>query len=353
MLRILLFPVLVVLAVLYAAVMFLRNCLFDFNLRKPNRVLDAKVICVGNLTAGGTGKTPVVALLVQELIKKGFATGIVSRGYGGTYEKSLAKSSVQVDPKIENAARVFGDEPTWLCEELKTQVWVGRDKFSTALSMLRDSQDKVNVVLADDAFQHRQLARDLDILIIDATAKCHEYLPLPLARGREDFILGLRRADIIVLNKINLVSQARLQNIERLLMFLKSKKTLLVSVSNRIEEFSFLGSTQKLQAKALKGEAIFLVSAIAKPAQFTELVLQNTGAKLVGEKLFSDHSNFEIQSLQLVEKVALEKKAKYIVVTEKDAVKLKGVELKVPILVSSLKLSAPELLDAVVSRLSR
>ncbi len=327
--------------------MLVRNFFYDLKILKTLEVDAAQVICIGNITSGGTGKTPLTAFLFENLKAKGFETAIISRGYGGTYDGE----PIQVKTELKDAAQIFGDEPTWFAEKLNAPVWVGRDKYATALAVMNSR--KSQVILADDAFQHRRLGRKLNILVIDASARWYDYLPLPLGRGREDFYFGIRRADVIVLNKVNLVSSIRAQKLKRKLSLLKREASFLVEASNRIERFSSLNNSQDLEFRDLKGKSVFLVSGIARPEQFARLVAENSGAKIVGHLKLPDHSNYDSDVLAEIRNLAVASNAKYILVTEKDAVKLKNVDLPFPILVSGLKLSSPELMDAVLSRVSR
>ncbi len=342
--KIILSPLLVLLGLIYAVIMVVRNICYDLGFLKSFRV-GSRVISVGNITAGGTGKTPVTAFLAQAF----GSSAIVSRGYGGTY----AEPFTQVKSELKNASEIFGDEPTWFAEKLPdTPVWVGSDKVTVSKALVA-AYPKVDLIFADDAFQHRRLKRDLDIVVIDASVSPLDYLPLPLGRGREDFYLGIRRADILVLNKVNLAKPKRVVRIRKILAYLKADRTALIEASVIIELFTFLNSKKTLLAPELKGKSLFLVSGIARPEQFLKLVSELTGAYVKGHMELKDHSLYGKEVISKIEILAAEADAQYIVVTEKDAVKLTGVNFKIPVIVSQLKLSAPELLDAVRSRISR
>jgi len=230
-LKTILSPILILAALLYAGIMLLRNFLYDLNIFKAIEIENTKVISIGNITAGGTGKTPITAFLVQALMDHKISCGIISRGYKANYKEA----SCQVMPELNDAAQIFGDEPTWLAKSLKpVPVWVGKDKSRTAQAMMAATEIKPVVIIADDAFQHRRLKRDLDILVIDASVSWFDYLPLPLSRGREDFLLGVRRADIIILNKTNLAQEHRLKKMRSSLAVLKSKQSFLVEASTQL-----------------------------------------------------------------------------------------------------------------------
>ncbi len=352
-LKIILSPLLLLLGAVYSVIMLFRNLLYDLRILKVNFVSGPQIISIGNLTAGGTGKTPITAELYKGLMAKGLLTYIISRGYRGNYATYFSKDAVEVDFKLDQASSIFGDEPTWFNETLKARVWVGKNKFETAQMMLRSQAEAPQIILADDAFQHRKLGRNLDILVIDATAGFLDYLPLPLGRGREDFVLGLRRADIIILNKINLVSVARVTCLRNILKALKTHKSTFIEASNEISKFVLLDSNQVFHFENRDRKKVFLASGIARPAQFLDLINAKGTVQVAGHFVLPDHADFSSEILKRIESQALQSGSEYIVVTEKDAVKMKGVKLQLPILVSHLKLLAPELLDAVFDRIPR
>ncbi|MGI9248022.1 MAG: tetraacyldisaccharide 4'-kinase, partial [Woeseiaceae bacterium] len=134
-----------------------RRFLYRCGVLRTQRVA-VPVIVVGNITAGGTGKTPVVIWLARELRRRGFAPGIVSRGYGG----SKSNSPMRVD--TESAAALVGDEPVLIARRSDCPVVVDVDRVRAA-NMLAD--DGVDVIIADDGLQHYRLGRDYEICIID------------------------------------------------------------------------------------------------------------------------------------------------------------------------------------------
>src|SRR5579863_6510078 len=174
-LRILLWP----LSLLYGVVMRIKGSLHDRGWPKVRR-LKGTVISVGNLTTGGTGKTPMVLWLAEKFLAKGKRVAILSRGYRGTHGTS--------------------DEIELMKARLRNQVVFGVGKNRYAEGSRIEAQQPVDIFLLDDGFQHRQLARDLDIVMLDGSQKLKEQWLLPAGALREP-MSACRRADLIVVTR--------------------------------------------------------------------------------------------------------------------------------------------------------
>jgi tetraacyldisaccharide 4'-kinase len=152
--------------------------------------LPAKVVVVGNISAGGTGKTPMVIWLVHTLRARGFTPGVVSRGYGGT--GALTEVSADADPGV------VGDEPVLLARRTGCPLWVGPDRAGAARALLT-RHPGVDVLVSDDGLQHYGLARDFEIAVVDASRGLGNGLPLPAGPLREP-ASRLASVDAIVVN---------------------------------------------------------------------------------------------------------------------------------------------------------
>jgi tetraacyldisaccharide 4'-kinase len=148
------------------------------------------VVVVGNLSVGGTGKTPVVIWLTKELRARGFTPGVVSRGYGGSGEMSEVRAT--------SSPRDAGDEPVLIARRTHCPVWVGRDRAAVANSLVA-AHPQVDVLISDDGLQHYHLARDFEIVVVDASRQFGNRLLLPAGPLREP-VSRLNTVDAAVVN---------------------------------------------------------------------------------------------------------------------------------------------------------
>jgi len=177
------------LAVLFAALTWLRRTAYRFGMLRVIGV-PVPVLVVGNLSVGGTGKTPVVIWLARTLRAHGYTPGVVSRGYAGTSELSAVDAT--------SLPELVGDEPVLIAQRTRCPVWVGRDRAS-AVDRLLSSNPEVDVVISDDGLQHYRLARDFEIAVIDAQRQFGNRLLLPAGPLREP-VSRLRSVDAAVIN---------------------------------------------------------------------------------------------------------------------------------------------------------
>ena len=285
----------------------MRNWLYDRGLKKSNHVA-VPVISIGNLTVGGTGKTPVTLALIKILKEKGLKCGVVSRGYK---RKASGIHFVELSPK---AAHQFGDEPTLIKESFpEVPVVVGEKRFLAAQALL--AKEKVDLILCDDAFQHRTLFRDLNIVLIDATESTRNYRILPVGRARESLVPALGRADFIVITKSNLVSREELHSLKDWLEA-KTLKPILMA-EYRLNGFrSFDGEFRDSLV-----EPAILVSGIAKPRALEQTL--GDRAKIVKHKCFPDHHHYRDLEIEIMLDEAAHLGARWILTTAKDATKLR------------------------------
>jgi tetraacyldisaccharide 4'-kinase len=283
----------------------------------------APVLSIGNITAGGTGKTPLTSFLVEQLSAQGLRVGVVSRGYGGS-EKGPAR--VPSDGLAKSAER-YGDEPAWLAaRHTLVPVVIGADRVSAASFLLREKS--VDLLLADDAFQHRRLHRGFDAVVIDATEPEWHYRALPLGRLREGFS-ALKRAQTVFLTKTNLVSVAQLDWIRGRIHNLQSRSSFRsFEFESRIMGVTSLSSpaTAKwtLGGAETRGRKVVLASGIGRPRTFQQLVERDLGIEVLDHLVFADHRRYTERDLEIIVRRAQACGAEGVVVTEKDAVKLAG-----------------------------
>ncbi len=298
----------------YGSVIQIRNRLFDKGVFEQKRY-DVTLISVGNLSMGGTGKTPVVAHLVQQFKSSGRKVCIVSRGYGGSYKEEARR----VDLETPQSAAVFGDEPTWFARYLKVPVYVGRERRKAVELCL--SEQEVDVIVADDGFQHRWLGRDRDIVLLDATEKSPALIPA--GRFREP-LSSLQRAHYVLLTKTNLAGEELTKQWLSLVEeqgFSSSQGNLFV-VDYTLKDFICANEKAHFQT----GQNAFVASSIARPQSFEQMVSKE--AKVLKHFIFKDHHQWTQQNIDEIKVVSRRQSCDVLVVTEKDYVKMAELDLK-------------------------
>lgn len=255
--------------------------------------LPVPVICVGNINAGGTGKTPVVIALLGLLQEMGVAVHVVSRGYGGSEVGPL-----RVDERIHDSARV-GDEP--LLVSAFGPAWVARDRVAGARAAIAAGAE---VILLDDGFQNPSLHKDLSIVVVDAFAGFGNGRVMPAGPLRESVANGLARADMVLSIGDTQAQQglsAAWPEVDNMLRF----RAELVPLQTGMD---------------WAGQRMIAFAGIGRPAKFFR-TLSGLGVDLVAQHAFSDHAEYQPAALQRLLKEAKAKSAQ-LVTTEKDAARL-------------------------------
>jgi tetraacyldisaccharide 4'-kinase len=300
--RSLLFPA----GILYRSVTGMRNWMYDHRLFKAAKV-DSKVISIGNLTVGGTGKTPVALAIVDMIKKRGHSVAVISRGY-----KREQKGVLEVDTS-QYAALTFGDEPALIKHTFPDIPVVVAEKRVLAAKSVLDSRS-VDFVICDDAFQHRALHRDLNILLFDASESVKNYRVLPVGMAREALQPALRRADIVILTKANLVSPEALTERVDWITTRCNKPVVLAEYV-----FQGLRNMSGEQRESLRDAAI-LVSGVAKP-EAVERTLEGK-VKVLNHRKFDDHHRYTDLEVETLLDESASSGARWILTTGKDAMKL-------------------------------
>ncbi len=278
-----------------------RNILYDrewLRSRKPPLL----TISVGNISFGGTGKTPLAIFLLSWLQEKGWRPCLISRGYHGKWEKG--GGVVSDGEKILASWEEAGDEPYMVASALPgIPVLVGRNRY---LSSLQACKLGCRAAVLDDAFQHRQIKRDLDIVLLRPQDK-------PQREGWK----ALRRADVILFqdkDKQSLLSPQR---------WIKAVKTDLPIFTYELSPSSvyLLSSDEAMPPEMLKGKRVVAFCGLASPQSFRRS-LEELGASLLSFITFPDHFPYPDPALKILEKQFNLKKPDLVLTTEKDAVKL-------------------------------
>ncbi len=277
---------------LYWLLIGLRRYLYQFGVLDTHRAV-VPVIVVGNITTGGTGKTPVTVWLAREFRARGFSPGIVSRGYGG----SRSSSSMRVDAASDPA--MVGDEPVLLARLSGCPVVVDADRIR-AVEML--VEDGVDLVIADDGLQHYRLERTYDICVVDGARGLGNRHLLPAGPLRET-ISRLNEVDQVLLNGPLQVQGGEVSIVEQSAIEFE-----LVAV-----EVSRLNGSLTRPIERFEGTTVHGVAAIGNPRRFFDL-LRAHGMQVI-EHAFPDHARLSRSDLDFGDEFD-------ILMTEKDAVKL-------------------------------
>jgi tetraacyldisaccharide 4'-kinase len=332
------------LAPLYSGLLRVRNRLYDAGLL-PVRRLDVPVVAVGNLTVGGTGKTPVTGFLADGLCARGFDVAILSRGYGRTGRGARLVSDGR---DLMAGAAEAGDEPLLLARDHPgVAVAVSGDRVAAA--RLLPPPRAPRIVLLDDAFQHRALHRDANLLIVDAGSPFGNGKIVPLGPLREP-VRGVRRADLILLTRGDgTIPPSLRQVLER---HHPSVPLFHIALPPR----RVRGPDGGLAALAvLADRAVFAFSGIARPERF-EADLRSSGARLAGTRRFRDHHAFSDADLEGLAAEAQSRGAEWLVTTEKDRVRLPALPASSPplhsLVLGAEERPAPRLLDHLMTLLS-
>ena len=247
--------------------------------------LPVPVIVIGNISVGGTGKTPLVIWLAERLRQSGYRPAIISRGYGGSIHG--------VSPVYENSDPVaVGDEPVLLAKRSRCPVWVGRDRVAVAMALLK-AHPECNVIISDDGLQHYKLQRDVEVVVVDGNRGVGNGWLVPAGPLRESEF-RLKTADAIVYNGGKPVPDAFFMVLEN------------AAFHNLVDP------TKTALAADFSERHVYAIAGIGNPERFFQQ-LHDLGLRF--EQLaFPDHHAFQAADLQSI-------KAEAILMTEKDAVK--------------------------------
>lgn len=326
---------------IYGCVVNLRNALYDRGVL-ASHFLGAKTISVGNITVGGTGKTPLVALVAEILAENGEKACILTRGYGRANPRT--RVLVSDGEAILADARIGGDEPVELARKLlgKTIVVADANRVSAA-KWAREKFDITTFVL-DDGFQHRGARRDLDIVCIDATNPFGNGQMLPAGKLREP-LKNLTRSDAIIVTRADMA-----EDIEDLTSeisnFIRPNAQVFLSEA-RISDVTALEEFHEKPQRTRSSEVVrnpestiqnrraLAFCALGNPNNFFKLI--DDEFEIAGAKAFSDHHFYTQDDIDKLAKRAIENGAEILLTTAKDAVKLIDLKFEVPCFVVEIE----------------
>ena len=284
----------------YGGAVAARNLLFDLGIRR-SKLLPRPAISVGNLSVGGTGKTPMVIDLVRRLVAGGQRPAVLLRGYrggaGGSDEAILLASATDGAP-----------------------VEADPDRAAAARAVL-DRDPKISVFVLDDAFQHRQVRRDLDIVLVDAAMPMSLARLLPRGLLREP-LRGLCRADAVVITHAEQADRTTLEELDRLVERIAGKPPL-GHAEHRWNGYR-TADEGKLPLDALAAASVFAFCGIANPAAFARMARTHVG-RVLDLCVYADHHPYaDVAGLERLRQRAAGAGADFLLTTEKDWVKLRG-----------------------------
>ena len=293
---------------LYAAAIRLKDRLRRAGLASTH-TLTWPVVSVGSLSAGGAGKTPVVIALAKMLRDAGWTVDVLSRGYGRE-----GWGMERVEPELEYAARRFGDEPVLIAERTGVPVWVGENRYVAGRRAEKEAAAVMRGVhLLDDGFQHRQLARDVDIVLV--TSEDLEDALLPAGNLREG-LPALQRADVLVVRQEEVEADidAGVTSVNKRAWAMLRERGQMWTVRRKL----LFPAPLKVFGAGLRPVAF---CAIARPEDFAAM-LQEAGCGVVETVAFADHHRYTAADMDRVVEVAKGLNGSGFLTTEKDAVKL-------------------------------
>ncbi|MCF6176808.1 MAG: tetraacyldisaccharide 4'-kinase [Victivallaceae bacterium] len=326
----------IVIGVLFVASRFYRMAiqfriwLYDKRIFR-NRAIGCLVVSIGNLSCGGTGKTPVVEVFARTLSKKGRKVAVLSRGYRSKErsfkEKWIAKFSSQkneVPPKVVSDGKNLlldseyaGDEPYMLASNLKdVLVLVDRDRVKAGLYAIEEYG--ADTLILDDGFQYLSLKPHINIMLVDSTDPFGNHHVLPRGILREP-IKNIRRADYIFLTKSN--GGNHLRHLKAFLRHHNRRAEIIECCHKPCYLEKVYEKDQREELNFLQGKRVAALSAIACPESF-EVFLSGLGGDVVYRKHFADHHRYTQQEIIDYINNAKNSEAEIIVTTEKDAVRM-------------------------------
>lgn len=319
---------------LYSGLMTLRTFLYRKDILKSHS-LPVPVISVGNLTMGGSGKTPVIQWLANYLQQKGHRPAVISRGYRG---KAGNKINIVSDgKKIHLDQHNAGDEPYMLACSLKgIPVLTGKTRIHPCLHAVNEFN--ADIILLDDGFQHMAVKRHLDLVLFNATTLAGNSRVFPGGELREP-VQALKRCSGFMITGITDDNKNRADKFSRLLSSKFPDKPVFYTYLTGAEIVS--AGDNRVVSDPNSLDSVFAFCAIANPARFQHTIEQ-TGISLTGFKTFRDHGRYSRQLLDRLCQTAINSGATSLLTTEKDFVKIADQPFPLPLYVLRIRLEPEE-----------
>ena len=299
---------------LYQRIIQIRNLGYDRHWFRQSS-LSATVISIGNLSVGGTGKTPTTAFLANALLRQGRRVAIVARGYR---RKGRGPCIVSDGREILANVHDAGDEPLLLAGNCPcAPIVVDSDKTHAAKIAAHEFDPEI--VLVDDGFQHRSLRRDLDVVLTPASLFLEKHWLLPAGPLREP-LASLKRADFILISGMSGLSASRQARIRQACE--RIARARLMAIDFRPANLTHLHSGESIPLNRLRNAKAAMICGIAQPERFRR-TLESLDCQICEELCFADHHRYDRQDAERLSRLAERSGVEYWVTTSKDAGKLR------------------------------
>lgn len=312
-----------------------------------------RVISVGNLSLGGSGKTPFVHLLLRIAEQNKLSTAAIYRSYKA---ENAQAARVEFSSNLLQMAQKFGDEASLTQMKFsQVDVYCGGSKSQSA--QLADQTKKYDITIIDDGFQHWKLERDVDIVLIDATLPPAQAKSIPIGYFRES-LKSLKRADIIVLTKTNWTANSQLQDWRKLLSsysffelpYDNSKAVTFADFKRGDQKFGQY-MVEPLALASFSGKSFAVVAGLARNEVFMNS-LRKQGLQIQKSFLFDDHHVFTKAEVEEIQDCIQEQKIEGLILTEKDAIKLIQTNWRVHlVLIPQVEIQKNEKVEALLQRI--
>jgi tetraacyldisaccharide 4'-kinase len=309
------------------------------------RRLPCRVISIGNITVGGTGKTPAAIALAGEAKKRGFSPVILTRGYKGSAKGPCFVTKGE-GPLL--SAGEAGDEPVLMAERLRgVPVIKGSDRYEAGMFALQSFDSQLSTLssqplfLLDDGFQHWKLYRDRDILLIDSEDPFGNRALLPLGKLREP-LRAIERADIVVLTKCQSSAGFQRPEIKAIIDEINRYNAKApVFLSGHSIVAAGLQTGEKISFARFRGSKVFGFCALGNPRSFVNTIV-SSGAVLSGMKTYRDHHKYTRADMEKIIGESEKSGAEWLVTTEKDMIKIRDLDLPENIIIIGIEFSVNE-----------
>ena len=319
---------------LYALLMSFRARLYARGLKRQER-LPLPVISVGNLSMGGTGKTPMVIYIGRLLKKAGLRPAVLSRGYGGSSKKAVNIVSRE-GGEILLSAQEAGDEPVLLARELRIPVITGRQRVITGRYVVE--QGGADVLIMDDGFQHLALARDLNLALFNAAALPEHFWVFPGGPWREP-VTALKRADCFVINGAENINEEQIKSFCLKLTETYPGRPIFRGHYTADSLINPEGIQRPISA--LPPGPLLAFCGIARPESFFQTLNTIAESRVIERVSFQDHHAFREKDMIYLNRQAEKAGCTALITTEKDMVKLDTRSLTLPLWILRVRLTMP------------